>query len=235
MELVGTTVGSDRATTYTCGATGYLIDLSTAPPKPTSKAAVPPLASFTPLAASLPPAPYQTGTCDLHILETSSGANLDLYTTVEIIDDGGNTLANHSSKGAWGDSVTIKSDNSQLPYDVVIVFLASATIPSKPKMIKGRIIGPVEPLPMMWEKWVLTVTAGDTSWDSTVIDKTHLPYCSVGSWDNGNLDDSASPVSNPYSIIQAYANLKIEPTNGLLLDMLIVSWIRWIIYEVGGI
>ncbi|TVY20918.1 hypothetical protein LARI1_G001711 [Lachnellula arida] len=182
MAGIGTSVGSDQSTTYTCQVTGSQIAVSTAPPTTTSKTAV------------LPPAPYQTGTCDLHILEASQDSRSPLYIFLNITDGGGNMLAIQSTKISWGDTAVVKSVDSKLPYDIDIDFLISTTVPSKPKMIKGRMIGPgaAAPAPATWEKWNLTLTAGHTTWDSTENDETQLPYCSVGGWDNGNFWDWAA-------------------------------------------
>ena len=112
------------------------------------------------------------------------------------------------------------------------------TVPSR----MGRTLGGAVPLVTVnWEYWVLTLTAGDTSWDDTDKDSSKLPYCAVGKWDNGNfwdwLDSLASLGVDQYSSVSQvllqytsltlsvwrdrYANLEAESTNGLSLGVLI--------------
>lgn len=129
-----------------------------------------------------------------------------------ITDGGNNLLASESFQGAWGETGTVKAADSKLPYDVSVDFLKSKTVPSRlaRRSVKGRMVGPTPVVPVAWEDWVLTITAGGTKWDDTDTDSDNLPYCSVGGWDNGNfwdwLDsligaDSGSPVSQfHYSI-----------------------------------
>jgi len=88
-----------------------------------------------------------------------------LYIQLNITDGGNNLLTSQNFKGAWGDSTTVKSSDSKLPYDINVDFLKSKTISSR--MVKGRMVPPPPPVTVDWEDWVLTLTAGGTKWDDT--------------------------------------------------------------------
>lgn len=40
-----------------------------------------------------------------------------------------------------------------------------------------------------WEKWIIDISAGPTTWKSSDNDATTLPNCVVGDWDNGGFWD----------------------------------------------
>ncbi|KAI9837744.1 MAG: hypothetical protein M1819_006678 [Sarea resinae] len=166
---VGTTVGPDKATTYTC-------EVGT-----TTRIAV---------STSSPPPAYATGTCDLHIFEASLSYNEPLYVQLNITDGANALLASQNYQLHWGDSASVAASDSHLPYDLSVDFLNRTTIPtsSSSRRFRGRMVAPPPPQ-INWEDWVLTLTAGSTEWDDTDTDSSRLPYCSVGGWDNGNFWD----------------------------------------------
>lgn len=68
------------------------------------------------------------------------------------------------------------------------------------------IIGVPAQQTLLWQQWIVGLSAGNTKWDSSNMDNSKMPYCNVGGWDNGNfldfLDalttlgaDSSAPVS----------------------------------------
>ena len=184
---IANTVGSNGATTYYCEIGSTHIEVSTAPPKTTTKAPAPVTTT-----SSAPH--YVTGTCDLHIFEASESYNAPLYMQFNITDGGNNLLASESFTGKWGEIGTVKAADTKLPYDVTIDFLQSTKVPSRMArdIIVGRISAPPPPVTVRWEDWVLTFTAGSTKWDDT--ETSGMPYCSVGGWDNGNFWDFLNSV-----------------------------------------
>jgi len=180
MAGIANTVGSDRATTYYCEIGSTHIEVSTAPPKPTTTAPV--------TTTSAAPA-YVTGTCELHIFEASENYNEPLYMQFNITDGGNNLLASENFNGAWGETGTVTAADSKLPYDVSVDFLKSTIASSRMARNRIRMVAPPPTITVDWEQWKLTITAGSTHWDDTDTDNSNMPYCSVGGWDNGNFWD----------------------------------------------
>lgn len=135
--------------------------------------------------STIPPPPYQTGTCDLHVFEASDSYAAPLYVQLNITDGGNNLLASQNFQMKWGDNATVSASDSKLPYDIDVDFLRSTSVSSK----KKRMVGPPPTNTVHWEDWILAITAGGTSWTDKETDSSNLPYCSVGGWDNGNFWD----------------------------------------------
>jgi hypothetical protein len=147
------------------------------------------ISTIVPVAASTttsaPPA-YHTGTCDLHIFEASQSYNSPLFVQFNISDGANDMLVSKNFQLKWGDSATVTTADSRLPYDINVDFLQKTSVS---KLAKRMVGPPPPPPPVKWEDWVLTIAAGSTSWDDTHTDTSTLPYCKVGAWDNGNFWD----------------------------------------------
>lgn len=135
--------------------------------------------------STIPPPPYQTGTCDLHVFEASESYTAPLYVQLNITDGANNLLASKDFQMKWGDNATVSASDSKLPFDIDVDFLRSTSESST----KKRMVGPPPPNTVNWEDWILAITAGGTSWTDKETDSSNLPYCSVGKWDNGNFWD----------------------------------------------
>lgn len=206
------------------------------PPSPTRESS-PQAASSPPPSQSLRP-PYQTGTCNIHLLEVSRFYTDPVYLQFNISDGSGKSLYSEWSKSKWGDVVTANAKDTKLPYPVTatltqFLLLNSRRVKDGNRAPKRFVASPDPPIIVPWEKWLIQLDAGSQSWNNGVIDPTKLPYCKVGDWDNGNFGDwieavltlggdSKLPVSNHRNILGADAN-SIEPSNGLLLDLLIAN------------
>ena len=164
---------------------------------------------------------------------------------LNITDGGNNLLTSENYNMKWGGTANVPSSDSKLPYDVNVDFLKSQKEPSR--KLRPRIGGPVQMA--NWQAWILSITAGSTTWDSKDTDQSKLPNCKVGGWDNGNFGDfldgimslgadQLAPVSqSPTYLLQprqymtvegkegkcsGNANFKTDSTDGLSLGVLII-------------
>jgi hypothetical protein len=90
-------------------------------------------------------------------------------------------------KIGWGGSVYVSGNDAMpiLPYVIAVRFLKTNSV-SKVKRVKR--LGAPPPRPN-YEAWAISFTAGSTKWNDQDTDKTKMPYCNVGGWDNGNFWD----------------------------------------------
>jgi hypothetical protein len=73
--------------------------------------------------------------------------------------------------------------NSTLRDDIVV------SLPEANSHYK-RLVGPGGGTTSVnYAKWLIDITIGSTKWTSDDRDKSSLPYCQVGLWDNGNFVD----------------------------------------------
>lgn len=135
---IGSSIGPDKATSYTCE-----------------------LGTSTTVAVSTAPAPYHTGTCDLHIFEASTSYEDTLYVQLNITDGANDLLTTANYKLHWGDTARVPATGSKLPYDLYVDFLKKRTVPTR---IGRRLVKPPSPVTIDWEDWVVTLTAGITKW-----------------------------------------------------------------------
>ena len=147
-------------------------------------------------ATAAAPPPYHTGTCNLHIYEASESYNQPLYVQLNLTDGANDLIASQIFQLKWGDSASVAAGTSHLPYDVTVDF--AQKLPSKRS--DKRLVVPPPPPVIRWEDWLLTIDAGNTEWNDSQTDKSKLPYCQVGAWDNGNFWvaiglESGTPVS----------------------------------------
>jgi hypothetical protein len=126
-----------------------------------------------------PPPPQQT--CHLHVFETSETYNTPLYVQLNVTAGNAPTVSNNF-KLKWGQSVSVPKSDTNLAYDVTADFLMALST----SKVKRLAVPPPTP---NWEAWVVTFTAGSNNWNDKDTDKSKLPYCNVGGWDNGNFWD----------------------------------------------
>ncbi|TVY44268.1 hypothetical protein LOCC1_G006809 [Lachnellula occidentalis] len=184
MAGIGSTVGSDSSTTYTCQVTSTHIAVSTAAPKPVPTTAAESVTTTAKLVSTASTASaYHSGTCNLHIFEVSAGPTQPLYVQLNVTDGSNTLLTSKSYDMKWGGTASVSSPDTKLPYDITVEF-SKKTTSSK---LRPRIGPPVQVA--NWQAWIISITAGTTSWDSTVNDDTRIPYCKVGGWNNGDFKD----------------------------------------------
>ncbi|TVY25613.1 hypothetical protein LHYA1_G006319 [Lachnellula hyalina] len=184
---IGSIVGSDSSTTYTCQITSTYIAVSTGSPKSVTTTAVEsvkttakPVSTATTIAA-----PYQTGTCNLHIFEVSKDNTQPLYVQLNITDGGDTLLTSKSYDIKWGGTSNISSTDSKLAEDISIDFTRRTSSSNK---LRPRIPAPPVQVPN-WQAWIVSIRVGTTTWDSTENDESKPPYCKVGGWNNGDFKD----------------------------------------------
>lgn len=131
---------------------------------------------------------YQDGTCRLHIIEASESAYETFFAGLYVYDGGNKQLKNQTwQKRNWGDTLTIRSTDSKLPYDVSATFVKGEYVTiGKEKRVAPP---PIKPGIMAFEKWPIDIAYGPTKWSSSDQDESKLPNCQVGGWDNGNFVD----------------------------------------------
>ena len=193
--------GSNKViSTITSIYTKYTASVAAAQSASANSAASASAASASAAAASATaaaPPPYHTGTCNLHIYEASESYNQPLYVQLNLTDGANDLIASQIFQLKWGDSASVAAGTSHLPYDVTVDFTQKLSSKRSDKRI---VIPPPQPI-IRWEDWLLTITAGNTKWDDSQTDKSKLPYCQVGAWDNGNFWvaiglESDTPVSH---------------------------------------
>lgn len=109
----------------------------------------------------------------MHIRQGSKGGTW-LSAEANVTDGAGSSLASSENDdmriGVSDESLTVKSEDSELPWDVEIQF---------PRKYSDE-----------YHDWntdfdlVTEITVGDTSWDSDDRDESKLPNCGVGGWDH---------------------------------------------------
>ncbi|KAG4435763.1 hypothetical protein IFR05_008737 [Cadophora sp. M221] len=184
---------------------GQSITKSILPPSSLLSKSIPPSSPTTPINPSPTPkpeptAPYKSGTCNIHIQEAFVSSSSILWTRLSITDGAGHPLVSKVTETRFGQSVTLVSSNTELPYAVSVTFTQKLKPDSKSKFrVKPRIAaggGPVGPT-LVYQKFILELSAGTTSWNSAV--RSGLPKCTVGDWDNGGLADWLNGVfADPY-------------------------------------
>jgi len=134
--------------------------------------------------------PYQTSICNVHITELSSGYTQGVFLQLNITDGGGSLLASEEFTISWGQSVSVNTNVSKLPYVVSVLFNVQ-TPPSRRSLNwrsqKFRRVDTNPPVvPADFEQWLVQITAGSTIWNTTDTDSMKIPYCSVGGWETMN-------------------------------------------------
>ncbi|TVY42216.1 hypothetical protein LSUB1_G003911 [Lachnellula subtilissima] len=184
---IGSIVGSDSSTTYTCQITSTHIAVSTGSPQPVSTTAVESVKTTAKSVstATTTAAPYQTGTCNLHIFEVSKDNTQPLYVQLNITDGGDTLLVSKSYDIKWGGTANISSTDSKLAEDISVDFTQQTSGSNK-----FRPRSPAPPVQVAnWQAWIVSIRVGFTTWDSTENDESKPPYCKVGGWDNGDFKD----------------------------------------------
>ena len=139
-----------------------------------------------PVTTTAPPPPQQT--CHLHILEGSEAFNNPLYVQLNVTAGANAPVISKYFKLNWGQSASVLGSDTGLSYDITADFLQTSSV-SKAKRVKRlALVGPPPP-PPNYEAWAISFTAGSTKWNDKDTDKTKMPYCNVGGWDNGNFWD----------------------------------------------
>lgn len=177
---------------------------TTAPPSTT---VLPPTTTAAPTSTAPPPPAYQTGTCTLHIYEWANDWHSPATAQLTVYDNANTQLYyNEFEKFAWGSVETIPGADSLLPYDIAVNFTMETSVSKKIKKsrisrelekVSERLVGPPPPPPRIasqWEKWLILIQAGPTSWGFQDTGPG-LPWCHLGGWDNPSLFTSVTPVS----------------------------------------
>ncbi|TVY46886.1 hypothetical protein LOCC1_G002187 [Lachnellula occidentalis] len=216
MAGVGSIVGSDSSTTYTCEVTSTYIAVSTAAPKPVTKTAQSVTEPSESVATSAEPPAYQTGTCKLHVFQVSKDYTSPLYVQLNTTDGSNNLLTSKDFKLKWGSTANIPSSDSKLGQDVSVDFTQERQSSSSRKL-RPRVGGPMESPD--WQAWIVSIAVGSTKWDSTDT-KTRNPYCKVGKWDNGNFADFLDGILTLGADQLSPMLICTDSTDGLLLRLL---------------
>ncbi|KAL1983529.1 hypothetical protein VTN96DRAFT_10268 [Rasamsonia emersonii] len=151
---------------------------------------------------------YQDGTCRLHIIEASESAYETFFAGLYVYDGGNKQLKNQTwQKRNWGDTLTIRSTDSKLPYDVSATFVKGEYVTiGKEKRVAPP---PIKPGIMAFEKWPIDIAYGPTKWSSSDQDESKLPNCQVGGWDNGNFVDWLEAVET-FGMVQQVPNRQMD-------------------------
>ncbi|TVY40521.1 hypothetical protein LOCC1_G005334 [Lachnellula occidentalis] len=133
-------------------------------------------------------AAYHTGVCSMHITETASPNPSTVEITASIKDGGGTFLASTGGQTPkWGDQAIIYSTSTGLPYDVTLTFSKESTKKKRTSLsLWRRMVAPGTQAPddsLAYEKRIVIIQTGDTTFNSTQKDKTKMPWVSVGGWD----------------------------------------------------
>ena len=150
------------------------------------------ISTIAPPPVITPPAPQQT--CHLHVLEGSDAFNELFYVQLNITTGANAPVISKYFKISWGQSVYVFGTEAVpiLPYDIAVHFLQTNSV-SKMKRVKR--LGALPPRPN-YEAWAIAFTAGSTKWNDQDTDKTKMPYCNVGGWDNGNFWDFLNGITS---------------------------------------
>ena len=175
---VGSIVGSDSSTTYTCQVTSTNIAISTAAPEPVTK-------TSQSAATSTESPAYQTDKCKLHIFQVSKDYMSPLYVQLNTTDRNNKLLTSKDFELKWGGTANISSGDSGVGQDVNVDFTQERQS-SASRKLRPRVGGPVEAPD--WQAWIVRIAVGNTEWSSKDT-KTSDPYCNVGDWDNGDFAD----------------------------------------------
>ncbi|TVY88012.1 hypothetical protein LAWI1_G008980, partial [Lachnellula willkommii] len=138
----------------------------------TSAVAPPPSSSSPPLP------PYQTGVCSIHITEKALSGSATVEITASIKDGGGKFLASTGTQSPkWGGEAVIYGSNTKLPYDVTLTFSNKSTTKRTLLSLWRRMYTPASPPPnYSYEKWIISIQAGATTFNTTQTDKTKMPW-----------------------------------------------------------
>lgn len=150
---------------------------SAAPDGPTSASSAAP-SSSTPSAPS-----YQTGTCNVHIVEAVVSKTEPFFAQLNVTDGEGTLLASQGKQLEWGDNYIVDADDSSLPWDVNVTFSTDIIFGWDDK-----------PRNDVFQNYIIYVDAGESQTSSDIRDRkgddegerTELPWCEVGAWDNAN-------------------------------------------------
>lgn len=195
---VGSTVGADSSTTYTCQVTSTHIAVSTGAPKPVAATATATataqsvmktktktsLGLLVPTSTQAPA--YQKGQCTLHIFQVAKDDTSPLYvqlnTTDASTESSHKLLASKDFKLNWGGTADIPASDSALGQDVSVELRQAG----RSRKLRPREGGPVGKPD--WQAWIVGIAVGNRKWDSTDTAMPY-PYCNVGDWYNGTVAD----------------------------------------------
>jgi hypothetical protein len=131
----------------------------------------------------------------MHIHESATGGSPadPLSADIEVKDGGGNTIGKASNpQFPWGTTIIIHKEDTKLDDDLLVIFSKTT-----PKLRTRICCGDFTPPPnFSYEKRLIEVQIGQTTWDSSVTDQSKTPHFNVGGWDR----NGAPPVSRPFHV-----------------------------------
>ncbi|KAL5327667.1 hypothetical protein ACEPPN_005368 [Leptodophora sp. 'Broadleaf-Isolate-01'] len=189
-----------------------LIVTSVLPPSsPNSTPSSGPSISINPAPTTEPAPPYISGICNIHIQEAFASSESTVWARLSITDGAGQPLGSKVTNTRFGKSVTVESSDTKLPYPVSVTFTqklkpeSASEARMKPRVAGGGAVGPT----LVYQKFILELSAGATSWNSAV--RNGIPKCTVGDWNNGDFADWLNGVfADPYVPVR--------------MDFLLTSW-----------